>query len=192
MELFTKKKDALEVIQGKYEAFEKAKAEAQVALDAAQAKVAEANTALEAAADANDAAAFERAKALLVKAETGVEMAQMRLDKIVANGPVTKAEIELAIKEYETKVQEINANACREIIDRLTALNEVIDFADQEARALLIKEKALCDLCGIEFHPIHGQIVAGGCIYASQMRTKWPSTARLRSYPELQSFAAKV
>lgn len=190
MELF-KKKDALETIQGKVEAFTAEMTKANAAVEEAQAKVSAAQTAKADAADQNDAAAFAAAKKQLSDAETALEMATMRKTSLVEKGAVPPEEVAAAKKEYDRQILEINAKACREIIDRLTALNDIIDTANAEARKVYFKEKQLCELMGIEFNPIMGSHVWGNYIAASSFRS-WPSNAKIRNDGNLQRFAAQV
>ena len=135
MALFNTKKDALEIIQGKVEAFTAEMTKANAAVEEAQAKVSAAQTAKADAADQNDAAAFAAAKKQLSDAETALEMATMRKTRLAEKGAVPPEEVAAAKKEYDRQLLEINAKACREIIDRLTALNDVIDTANTEAKA---------------------------------------------------------
>lgn len=190
MALFAKK-DALETIQGKVEAFTAEMTKANAAVEEAQAKVSAAQAAKEDAADQNDAAAFAAAKKQLAEAETALEMATMRKTRLVEKGAVPPEEVAAAKKEYDRQILEINAKACREIIDRLTALNDIIDTANAEARKVYFKEKQLCELMGIEFNPIMGSHVWGNYIAASSFRS-WPSNAKIRTDGNLQRFAAQV
>lgn len=190
MALFAKK-DALEIIQGKVESFTTELTKANAAVEEAQAKVSAAQAAKEDAADQNDAAAFAAAKKQLAEAETALEMATMRKTRLVEKGAVPPEEVAAAKKEYDRQILEINAKACREIIDRLTALNDIIDTANAEARKVYFKEKQLCELIGIEFHPIMGSHVWGNYIAASSFRS-WPSNAKIRNDGNLQRFAAQV
>lgn len=190
MALFAKK-DALETIQGKVEAFTAEMTKANAAVEEAQAKVSAAQAAKEDAADQNDAAAFAAAKKQLAEAETALEMATMRKTRLVEKGAVPPEEVAAAKKEYDRQILEINAKACREIIDRLTALNDIIDTANAEARKVYFKEKQLCELMEIEFHPIMGSHVWGNYIAASSFRS-WPSNAKIRTDGNLQRFAAQV
>ena len=190
MALFAKK-DALEIIQGKVESFTTELTKANAAVEEAQAKVSAAQAAKEDAADQNDAAAFAAAKKQLAEAETALEMATMRKTRLVEKGAVPPEEVAAAKKEYDRQILEINAKACREIIDRLTALNDIIDTANAEARKVYFKEKQLCELMGIEFNPIMGSHVWGNYIAASSFRS-WPSNAKIRNDGNLQRFAAQV
>lgn len=190
MALFAKK-DALETIQGKVEAFTAEMTKANAAVEEAQAKVSAAQAAKEDAADQNDAAAFAAAKKQLAEAETALEMATMRKTRLVEKGAVPPEEVAAAKKEYDRQILEINAKACREIIDRLTALNDIIDTANAEARKVYFKEKQLCELMEIEFNPIMGSHVWGNYIAASSFRS-WPSNAKIRNDGNLQRFAAQV
>ena len=190
MALFAKK-DALEIIQGKVESFTTELTKANAAVEEAQAKVSAAQAAKEDAADQNDAAAFAAAKKQLAEAETALEMATMRKTRLVEKGAVPPEEVAAAKKEYDRQILEINAKACREIIDRLTALNDIIDTANAEARKVYFKEKQLCELMGIEFNPIMGSHVWGNYIAASSFRS-WPSNAKIRTDGNLQRFAAQV
>ena len=190
MALFAKK-DALEIIQGKVESFTTELTKANAAVEEAQAKVSAAQAAKEDAADQNDAAAFAAAKKQLAEAETALEMATMRKTRLVEKGAVPPEEVAAAKKEYDRQILEINAKACREIIDRLTALNDIIDTANAEARKVYFKEKQLCELMEIEFNPIMGSHVWGNYIAASSFRS-WPSNAKIRNDGNLQRFAAQV
>lgn len=190
MALFAKK-DALEVIQGKVEAFTAAMVKANAAVEEAQTKVSAAQAAKEDAADQNDAAAFAAAKKQLSEAETALEMATMRKSRLVEKGAVPPEEVAAAKKEYDRQILEINAKACREIIDRLTALNDIIDTANAEAEKVYFKEKQLCELMEIKFNPIMGSHVWGNYIAASSFRS-WPSNAKIRNDGNLQRFAAQV
>lgn len=190
MALFAKK-DALEIIQGKVESFTTELTKANAAVEKAQAKVSAAQAAKEDAADQNDAAAFAAAKKQLAEAETALEMATMRKTRLVEKGAVPPEEVAAAKKEYDRQILEINAKACREIIDRLTALNDIIDTANAEARKVYFKKKQLCELMGIEFNPIMGSHVWGNYIAASSFRF-WPSNAKIRNDGNLQRFAAQV
>ena len=192
MKLFNTEKDPLEILKGKYEQFNKALSDLKSDLASAQEKVDSARNSMEAAAEANDSAAFECAKAQLTKAETGLEMAKMRLDKFTEKGPATKEEIVSAIKEYENAVARINAKACRDIIDRITALNEAVDAYNNEARQILMKEKALCELSGIGYNPIMGNLANKDAIYASQLSRLWPSNDDLKIRRDLQRFASQA
>ena len=192
MELFNTKKDALEVIQGKVKAFTAAMAKANTAVEEAQAKVSAAQAAKEDAADREDAAAFSAAKKQLADAETALEMATMRKTRLAEKGAVPPEEVAAAKKEYDRQLLEINAKACREIVDRLTALNDVIDTANTEAKAVYFKKKQLCDLLGIEFKPAMGTHVTGDYITANQFRRSWPSNNMIRTHADLQRFAAQV
>lgn len=191
MELF-RKKEPLEIIQGKYEAYNAALAEATEAIEAAEKKVAAANAALAAAADQNDAAAFSAAKKQMADAETALEMAVMRKDHLVEKGAAPQAEIAAAIKSYEDQISTINAKACKEIIERLTALNEIIESANNEAKQIYWKEKNLCDLVGVKFIPRMGSHTTGSYIAAASLKGNWPSTAGLKANGALQKFAAQV
>lgn len=190
MELF-KKKEPLEIIQDKYKTYNAALAEATEAVETAENKVADAKIALETAADQNDATAFSAAKKQLADAETALEMATMRKSRLVEKGAVPPEEVAAAKKEYDRQILEINAKACREIIDRLTALNDIIDTANAEAEKVYFKEKQLCELMEIEFNPIMGSHVWGSYIAASSFRS-WPSNAKIRNNGNLQRFAAQV
>lgn len=190
MALFAKK-DALETIQGKVEAFTAEMTKANAAVEEAQAKVSAAQTAKADAADQNDAAAFAAAKKQLSEAETALEMATMRKSRLVEKGAVPPEEVAAAKKEYDRQILEINAKACREIIDRLTALNDIIDTANAEAMKVYFKEKQLCELMEIEFNPIMGSHVWGSYIAANSFRS-WPSNAKIRNDGNLQRFAAQV
>lgn len=192
MGFFTKEKDTLEVMREKFEAFEKARSEAAAALETAKAKVAEANGALEAAADANDTNAFERAKERLTKAETGVEMARMRLDKLLAKGPATDEEIDAAVKSYESLITNINAKACREISDQVNALIQTVDAANREARQILKKEKDLCDLCGVEFRPVAGNLTSSSVIFAVDIIHRQYRLDSLLQSTNLQRYAFRA
>ncbi len=190
MELF-KKKEPLEIIQDKVETYNAALTEATEALEAAENKVADAKIALETAADQNDATAFSAAKKQLADAETALEMATMRKKRLVEKGAVPQAEITAAIKSYENQIFMINAKACKEIIERLTALNEAIELANNEAKQFYWKEKKLCELVGIDFKPVMGSHTTGSYIAASLYRS-WPSTNSLKTNLNLQRFAAQV
>ena len=192
MGLFNTQKEPLEVIRGKYEAYNAQLAEATEAVEAAEKKVAAANAAREAAADQNDAAAFSAAKKQLADAETALEMAVMRKDRIVEKGAAPQAEIAAAIQSYEDQISMINAKACKEIIERLTALNEVIESANNEAKQIYWKEKNLCELVGVKFKPRMGTHITGFYIAAAALKGNWPSTANLKENDNLQKFAAQV
>lgn len=191
MELF-KNREPLEIIRDKYEAYNAQLTESTEAVEAAAKKVADAKTALEAAADQNDAAAFSAAKKKLTDAETSLEMAVTRKDRLVEKGAAPKEEIAAAIKSYEDQIRMINAKACKEIIDRLTALNEVIESANIEAKQIYWKEKHLCELVGVKFYPVMGSHVTGSYIAAESLKRQWPSTISLRTNTSLQKFAAQV
>ncbi len=191
MALFAKK-DALEIIQGKVESFTTELTKANAAVEETQAKVSAAQAAKEDAADQNDAAAFAAAKKQLADAETALEMATMRKDRLVEKGAVPPEEVAAAKKEYDRQIREINAKACREIIDSMTALNNAIDAANTEAKAVYFKEKQLCDLLGIEFAPAMGSHANGNYIAAKEFQRAWPTNTMIRGNANLQRFAAQV
>lgn len=191
MELF-KKKDALEVIKAKVEAYNAALKAAEIAFDEAEDKVATAQAAKQDAADQNDAAAFAAAKKQLSDAETALEMATMRKNRLVEKGAVPPEEVAAAKRGYDQQIREINARACKEIVDRLTALNDIVDAANAEAKAVYFKKKQICDLLGIEFDSFMGSPVNGDYIAAKAFQRAWPTNTMIRTNANLQRFAAQV
>ena len=190
MKLF-KGKDALEVIQCKVEAYNEALESAETAAAEAENKVTAAQAAMEDAADHNDASAFAAAKKQLTDAQTALEMATMRKNHFVEKGPVPPEEVAAAKRGYDQQILEINAKACKEIIERLTALNDILDNANAEAKKVYFREKQLCDLLGIEFNPAMGSHTWGNYIAACSYRS-WPSNAKIRGDATLQRFAAQA
>lgn len=192
MKLFAEK-DPFEELKAKLDDYNEKLSEMKAGVDAAENQIKSAQDAMEAAAEANDAAAFEKAKEALVKAETGLEMAKMRLDKLTERGPATQQEISDAISRYEDEHAAVNCKACKEILDRLNALNKAIEDYEAEARQILKKEKEICDLFGIPFTPVNGNLSAGSSvIYASAFKKRWPSNEQLKMSGDLQRFASKA
>ena len=159
--------DALEAMQKMQKSWEESCRKAFEELETARKKIAECKDALGDAADADDAVAFEAAKAASVGAEFTAEMAEMRLNRLKEKGWTNAAEIDSAIKSYENQVRAINAKACKAVFDQMTALIRTIDEANAEARQILKKERELCQLCGVKFSPAAGTLASDRTIYAS-------------------------
>lgn len=165
--------DALEVMKAEQKKWEEICRQVSAELEAAQKKLSEYQEILGDAAEAYDADAFEEAKAKITGTEFTIEMAQMRLERLKTKGFATKEEVMAAVMSYESRVKKLNAKACKAIVDGLAAIQETVDAADKEARAALIKEKELCELCGIEFDPVHGNLAAvDGAIFAKSFLRK--------------------
>lgn len=151
MALFNTKKDALEIIQGKVEAFTAEMTKANAAVEEAQAKVSAAQTAKADAADQNDAAAFAAAKKQLSDAETALEMATMRKTSLVEKGAVPKKEIDEAIRSYKDQISKIDAEACAEMIRHIDKVIELANDAETNIRARKMK---IAKIYGIFNKPI--------------------------------------
>lgn len=164
--------DALETMQKMQKSWEESCKKAFEELEMAQKKIAECKDALGDAADADDAVAFEAAKAASVGAEFTAEMAEMRLNRLKEKGWTNAAEIDSAIKSYESQIRAINAKACRSIFDQMTALIQTIDEANTEARQILKKERELCQLCGVKFNPVAGTLASERTIYAADVAAR--------------------
>ena len=137
--------DALKVIKAEQKKWEEACSQVSAELEAAQKKLSEYQEILGDAAEAYDAGAFEEAKAKITGTEFTIEMAQMRLERLKTKGFATKEEVDAAVKGYESQIAKINARACKDIIDQVSALIQTVDAANREAREVLFKEKKLCE-----------------------------------------------
>ena len=183
--------DALEVMKAEQKRWEEACSQVSAELEAAQKKLSEYQEILGDAAEAYDADAFEEAKAKITGTEFTIEMAQMRLERLKTKGFATKAEVMAAVMSYESRVDKLNAKACRAIVDGLAAIKETVDAADKEARVALMKEKELCELCGIEFEPAHGNLASEGAIFAKAFLRKL-GLNRLPLQDSLFKFASRA
>lgn len=160
MELF-KKKTVLEDIQDKVSAFNMAMSSAQEALDAALVREAEAKAEMESSTDLNDASSFSAAKQKLAEARTAIEMAQMRKDRIMERGAVSKSDADSAISWYTKKLQEIDKKAAGHIVDHIEEICRIVTKADEESRIVAKDYSAVMKLLGEEIpieirngHPI--------------------------------------
>ena len=133
MELF-KKKTVLEDLQDKVSAYNTDLSSAQEALDLALEKQAEATAAMESSADLNDAEAFSTAKRRLAEAETSLEMAQMRKDRIMKKGAVSKSDADSAEAWYQKKLWEIDQEAAKQIVEHIEGICRIVSKADVDSR----------------------------------------------------------
>ncbi|MCR4883842.1 MAG: hypothetical protein K6A68_09735 [Clostridiales bacterium] len=161
--------NALEAMKAAQKEWEEACRGVEKELDDANAKVVELKAAREAAADANDLKAFQKATAELVSAETTVEMAEMRFNRIHEKGFADEKMIDAAVRMYEDQIRTINAKACKAIFDQVGVLIQTVNAANAEARQLLKNEKELCDLCNVTFKPASGSLISDSTIYAAQI-----------------------
>ena len=171
MSLLKEKKEVnpLESMKAAQKQWEEACIGVEKELNDANAKVAELKAAQEAAADANDLKAFQKATAELVSAETTVQMAEMRFNRIHEKSFANRKAIDDAVRMYENKIRAVNAKACKTIFEQMGALIETVNAANAEARQLLKDEKALCDLCDVTFDPVFGSLLSDSTIYAAQI-----------------------
>lgn len=168
MALFAKK-DALETIQGKVEAFTAEMTKANAAVEEAQAKVSAAQTAKADAADQNDAAAFAAAKKQLSDAETALEMATMRKTSLVEKGAVPEKEIDEAIRSYRDQISKIDAEACAEMIRHIDKVIELANDAETNIRARKMK---IAKIYGIFNKPIPaGDVPVAGALSSAKSFT---------------------
>lgn len=182
--------DALEVMKAEQKRWEEACSQVSAELEAAKKKLSEYQEILGDAAEAYDAAAFEEAKAKISGTEFTIEMAEMRLERLKTKGFATKAEIDAAVKGYESQIAKINARACKEIFDQVSALIQTVDAADREAREALFKEKKLCELCGVKCESAY-RSGAVGPIYASDIVYRY-ALKRLLQDKDLRRFASRA
>lgn len=196
MNLFNAKKDVLETMRAKFDAYHAQLSQINADIEAAEGRISTAKAAMEAAADANDSIAFENAKADIAKAETGLEMAQIRRDRLVKNGAASTEEIDAAVKEFEDRLAEINAKASKEILDRLTELNDVIDQAEADAKKVHSAEKDLANICGIDIKSLPDREARGIYIPVTYIRNKWPSNKEINvtfsSWNNIRKWAAQA
>lgn len=132
MELFNKK-TVLEDLQDKVSAYNTALSSAQEALDLALEKQAEATAAMESSADLNDAEAFSNAKRRLAEAETSLEMAQMRKDRIMKKGAISKSDADSAEAWYKKKLLEIDKEAAKQIVEHIEEICRIVKKVDVDS-----------------------------------------------------------
>lgn len=182
--------DALEVMKAEQKKWEEICRQVSAELEAAQKKLSEYQEILGDAAEAYDADAFEEAKAKIAGTEFTIEMAQMRLERLKTKGFATKAEIDAAVKGYESQIAKINARACKEIFDQVSALIQTVDAANREAREVLFKEKKLGELCGVKCESAYrsGEF---GPIYASDIVHRYALKFLLQDN-DLRRFASRA
>ena len=186
--------DALEAMKAEQKKWEEACSQVSAELEAAQKKLSEYQEILGDAAEAYDAGAFEEAKAKITGTEFTIEMAQMRLERLKEKGFATKAEINAAVKGYESQIARIDARACKEIFDQVSALIQTVDAANSEAREVMFKEKKLCELCGVKIASAYvSEYVscAAGQIYASEIINRY-NLKRLLQDNDLRRFASRA
>ena len=106
-------------------------------------------------------------------AETTVQMAEMRFNRIHEKGFTDAKTINAAVRIYEDQIKAVNAKACKIIFEQMGALIQTVNAANAEARQLLKDEKALCDLCGVAFSPVSGTLASERTIYASDITNRY-------------------
>lgn len=147
MKLF-EKKEPLEIIREKYDAYNKAIEDVNAAINGAREKVTEAREALELAAEQNDAAAFTEAKKKVADFETALEMATMRKECIVSKGPCPKEDVDGALNYYNQAHKALDKKTARELLALYEQIKAVCNNATNESRAISGKFNALCDIVG--------------------------------------------
>ena len=135
MSIFAKKeeKGVYDQFKAKFDAYNTALATSQEALHVAQARYDEAKADMEIAADEDDPAAFAVAKASLAEAETAIEMAKMRLERLMAKGAVSKEEAAAACSHYKQKLRAIDVNAAKKITRHVDEIIEIEKAAYAES-----------------------------------------------------------
>ena len=167
MEIF-KKKEPSEIIKGKYDDYNAALADADEAVEAAKSKFNAADTARAAAADQNDAAAFAAAKKQLAEAETALEMATLRKDRIISRGPCPEEEVKSAISYYNRQRSELDRETAVKLLALYDQIAEVCKSADSKRKSIAKNYKDLLSVVGKKSDPFNIDAASGlrsiGCV----------------------------
>lgn len=184
--------DALEVMKAAKKQWEDGCNQVEKEIDAARAQIADIKTALGDAAEANDFSAFQTETAKLVSAETTLQMAEMRYNRIKDKGFADENMIDAGIRMYETQVARVNEKACKAIFDTLTTLIQIVDAADKEARQILKNEKELCEIGDVEFSPVAGNLFSDNAIFAADIINRQYRLKSLLQNGYLRKFASQA
>ena len=152
MSIFTKK-DAVEVISGKFEKYNADLEAATAAVEEAEKAAAIAKTGLEEAADSNDIRAFSAAKARLSEAEEAVEMSRMRKSRIISRGATAPGEVEDVISSFKREIDRLDSSACAEIVSHIDKILEIANTTNSEIQVILNKIATVSKMAGRPLAP---------------------------------------